>query len=88
MTFGDLVRVVGRLKEARVANVTLTGGEPFVHEQLLDIARLLVEEDMDVTICTNGVAVSQADVDALVAMRRVSVNLSLDGFSAESHGRF
>jgi radical SAM protein with 4Fe4S-binding SPASM domain len=80
--------VLARLAAARVTNVTLTGGEPFVHPQLTDIAARLIQADTDVTICTNGADINQADIDRISALRRVRVNVSLDGFSATSHGRF
>lgn len=81
-------RVLARLMDARVRNVTLTGGEPFVHPQLLNITRRLVAAGMDVTICTNAVGITREDIRALSQLGRVRVNVSLDGFSAESHGRF
>jgi radical SAM protein with 4Fe4S-binding SPASM domain len=80
--------VVDRLLAARVANVTITGGEPFVHPELLQIVRLLVDQGLDISICTNAVSVSSSDIDELVDLARVKVNVSLDGYSAESHGRF
>lgn len=79
--------VLGRLLAARVANVTITGGEPFVHPALLEIVELLAAH-VDVTICTNGVSVNAGQIDELVRLRRVRVNVSLDGYSAESHGQF
>ena len=80
--------VIDRLLAARVANVTLTGGEPFVHPDLLEIVEVLSSHGLDVTVCTNGVSVTQQQIDELVQLRRVRVNVSLDGYSAESHGKF
>jgi radical SAM protein with 4Fe4S-binding SPASM domain len=80
--------VMSRFHEARVANVTLTGGEPFVHPDLLAIAERFVSEGMDVTICTNGVSVSEPSIQRLRELERVQVNVSLDGSTEHSHGRF
>jgi radical SAM protein with 4Fe4S-binding SPASM domain len=80
--------VMKRFAEARVANVTLTGGEPFVHPELHIFAAAFVDAGMDVTICTNGVSITDADVRFLRDLERVRVNVSLDGASEQSHGRF
>ena len=79
---------INRLLAAGVANVTLTGGEPFIHPELIGIVKALVVEGIEVTVCTNGVSITSADIDVLASLKRVHVNVSLDGFSAESHGEF
>jgi radical SAM protein with 4Fe4S-binding SPASM domain len=80
--------VMSRFADARVANVTLTGGEPFVHPELLQFAKTFVASGMDVTICTNGVAVTELAIQRLQELGRVRVNVSLDGGTEGSHGRF
>lgn len=80
--------VMSRLVATRVATVTVTGGEPLVHPQLIGILERLVAADLDVTVCTNGVALTPTHVDALTSLSRVRVNVSIDGYSAGSHGRF
>jgi radical SAM protein with 4Fe4S-binding SPASM domain len=81
-------RVLPQLAAARVARLTLTGGEPFAHPNLLEIVGAAREDGMTVTICTNGTLASDEDLVALQAMGGVACNVSLDGFSAESHGKF
>jgi radical SAM protein with 4Fe4S-binding SPASM domain len=77
-----------KLLEARVANVTITGGEPLVHPGLIQIMGQLVSAGVDVTICTNAVQLTEAVVEAAAELGRTSFNVSLDGTSADSHGRF
>lgn len=86
----DVVSTVGveRLLAARVANVTLTGGEPFAHPNVVDIAAAITAADMAVTICTNAVSITANQIERLAALGRVRVNVSLDGSTPESHGRF
>lgn len=81
-------RILGQLAEARVARLTLTGGEPFAHPDVVEVAGAAREIGMTVTICTNGTLVSDDALDAFEAMGGVSCNVSLDGFSAHSHGKF
>jgi radical SAM protein with 4Fe4S-binding SPASM domain len=80
--------VLPQLLDARVSRLTLTGGEPFAHPDLLAIVRDARALEMAVTICTNGTLIEPAALDQLAAVGGVKLNVSLDGFAAESHGRF
>jgi radical SAM protein with 4Fe4S-binding SPASM domain len=68
--------------------LTLTGGEPFVHPGLLQICEDAVRAELEVGICTNGTGISDEQIGALQELGRVHVNVSFDGFSPKSHGRF
>lgn len=81
-------KVVPRLAECRVQRVTLTGGEPTIHPNFFDVVHAFRAADMDVGVCTNATQLDQAGIDELAAIGGVHCNVSLDGFSAESHGRF
>lgn len=84
----EVAEACGALVTARVANVTITGGEPLVHPELAEIMGHLVTAGLDVTVCTNGVGLTDELVGQALGMGRVSFNVSLDGSTAESHGRF
>lgn len=85
----DVIRdtVVPRLAAARVTRVTLTGGEPFVHPDLLDVVDAFRSSGMSVGVCTNATLATDEQIAAL-AERSVHMNVSLDGFAASSHGKF
>lgn len=80
--------VLPQLREARVSRLTLTGGEPFAHPDLVPIVRAARSLDMTVTVCTNATLVEPGAIDELAELGGVSLNVSLDGFAATSHGRF
>jgi radical SAM protein with 4Fe4S-binding SPASM domain len=80
-------KVIPRLAAARVARVTLTGGEPTIHPDFLDIVRAFRAAEMDVGICTNATTLNTVQIAALVELG-VHCNVSLDGFAADSHGKF
>ena len=80
--------VIPRLKECRVVSVTLTGGEPFVHHEIVEIVSLLKNANIRVGICTNGTSISQDQMKTLAKIGNVHLNVSLDGFRPESHGKF
>jgi radical SAM protein with 4Fe4S-binding SPASM domain len=80
--------VLPQLRTASVVRVTLTGGEPFAHPQLLEIIRCARAHDMRVTVCSNGTLIEPSVMDALAEIGGVLVNVSLDGFSTRGHGKF
>ena len=88
MTASALRDAISRLLAARVTKVTITGGEPLVHPELPDILSDLVAADLDVTVCTNGVKVTDELIHLVSELGRVSFNVSLDGARDSSHGRF
>ena len=81
-------RVLPRLAQARVERLTLTGGEPFVHPSIMDICEAATGRCLPLGICTNGTHVTDEHIRRLRVLGGVHVNVSLDGFRAESHGRF
>ncbi|WP_049569751.1 radical SAM protein [Streptomyces sp. SBT349] len=80
-------KVVPRLAAARVTRVTLTGGEPFAHSDFLDVVEAFRSAGMGVGVCTNATITTDEQIATLADMG-VHLNVSLDGFAAESHGKF
>lgn len=80
--------VLPRLVSARVERVTLTGGEPFVHPDLLAMCRAVVDRGLPLGLCTNATQTSDEQIAALAALGGVHVNVSFDGFRPDSHGKF
>ena len=81
-------KIIPRLKQCRVYNVTLTGGEPFFHPDIVNIVKLLRDADIRVGICTNGTLIHFKQMEMLSNMGNVHVNVSLHGFKPTSHNRF
>lgn len=89
MGLDDVVeRVLPRLVRARVRRMTLTGGEPFAHPDLVAICRAAVELGLPVGVCTNATLATDEQITALARLGGVHVNVSFDGFSPDSHGLF
>lgn len=81
-------KVLPRLRRAGVERITLTGGEPFVHPHILEICGLATEQGLPVGICTNATQTTDEHIEALARLGNVHVNVSLDGFRPQSHGKF
>jgi uncharacterized radical SAM superfamily Fe-S cluster-containing enzyme len=73
----------------RVDVLMLSGGEPTVHPEVLEIIRAATERNVTrVILNTNGIRIARDDrfLAALAALRgRVEVYLQFDGFELESH---
>lgn len=80
--------LIPQLKACRVVSITLTGGEPFVHPNILEITSLFRGAGMKIGICTNATCIKESQIEALTALGEIHCNVSLDGFSPESHGKF
>ncbi|MFI5619600.1 radical SAM protein [Streptomyces sp. NPDC051567] len=81
-------QVIPQLIAARVDRVTLTGGEPFLHPDIIEVVRAFRRARMSVGVCTNATLTTDKQIAALVAIGEVHMNVSLDGFAADSHGKF
>lgn len=80
--------LIPRLVQCRVERVTLTGGEPTIHPRFLDVVAAFRDAGMDVGVCTNATTLTDDQISVLAGIGGVHVNVSLDGFRPESHGRF
>jgi MoaA/NifB/PqqE/SkfB family radical SAM enzyme len=70
-----------------VERVTLTGGEPFAHPDILEICQAITGLGLPLGICTNATLTTDEQL-AVLAGLDVHVNVSFDGFRPESHGKF
>lgn len=54
--------VIPKLREFRVLKVTLTGGEPFCHPDIIKIVSLFRDARIPVGICTNATLISNEQI--------------------------
>lgn len=88
MNIGKIDRdILPQLKKNHVTKVTLTGGEPFVYSHLHDVVTLLSRQNISICICTNASLITENFLDKIQDCD-VHFNVSLDGFSASTHGKF
>lgn len=89
MKYEDIENIMlPRLIENNVTKVTLTGGEPFVHKDLLKIIQLLRINNIAVSVCTNASLITKQFLEDIKHDDYIHFNVSLDGFSNTSHGKF
>ena len=82
----DLFRhIVRQAKALGLSGVKLTGGEPLMHPQIEKILEAVREEEIDLTIETNGVFCTPALVRDLVRSRLRHISVSIDGADVQTH---
>ena len=86
LTFEEIERLITMLAPLGISKIRLTGGEPFVRNDLMKLIRRIVEIEgiKDLHITTNGI-LSAPHISELKSLGIASVNLSLDTLD---RGRF
>ena len=87
----DLAALRGAIAEARplgLRQAHLTGGEPLLHPGFLELLDLLEEQQLSVTMETNGTLVAPEAARRLADLRPRLVAVSIDGPDAGSHDAF
>ena len=89
MSFQDISeKILPFLLRSNVKKVTLTGGEPFVYPHLLELVTLIAENEIGISICTNATGITTDFLEHVATLNHFHFNVSLDGFSSQSHGSF
>jgi len=83
LPFDMLQDVVRQGKALGMGSVKLTGGEPLLHPDILRIIHFLREENLGVTVETNGVLCTPELAAEIAQCRGRFVSVSLDGADAE-----
>jgi molybdenum cofactor biosynthesis protein A len=83
LSFEEIERLIGIMSSMGISKVRITGGEPFVRSDLMDLMSRIVETPgiKDVHLTTNGV-LTAPHIPAMKNMGIASVNLSLDTLDA------
>lgn len=81
-------KVIPNFIESKVKKVTLTGGEPMVHKNIKEIVSALCENNISVSICTNGSLITDSFLSEVCKYENIHFNISLDGLRVDSHGKF
>lgn len=84
LTFEEIERLIGLLAPMGISKIRLTGGEPFVRNDLMKLIRSIVEIEgiKDLHITTNGI-LTAPHIAELKSLGIASVNLSLDTLDRE-----
>jgi SynChlorMet cassette radical SAM/SPASM protein ScmE len=80
---------IDELEQCSVLEVSLTGGEPFVREDIEPIITKIVSHRMRFTIISNGTLITDKNLQFIASTKRCNcIQISLDGSIAEIHDSF
>ena len=84
MSLDNIFKIVSELKKHNIMNVTISGGEPFLHPKIYDVLLLLEEVGIEITIISNGTCFIKENIYIL---RRFQPRLQItfDGYDSKSH---
>ncbi|MFC1579490.1 radical SAM protein [Thermodesulfobacteriota bacterium] len=89
LPFKDMIGLIKQFQRANVHEVSLTGGEPFLRKDLLDIVEVLAQKRIWVReICTNGLLVKEDDLERIKrAGLSPGFQISFDGVGTHEYMR-
>lgn len=87
LNWEQMERVVDDLAQFKVPAVLLSGGEPTIHPKFFELARLIRNKGLRLTVSTNGTLIDQTAADILKDIGVTYVGISLDGIGA-THDHF
>ncbi|WFR56987.1 radical SAM protein [Anaerocolumna sp. AGMB13025] len=89
ISFKQFEEIVNQLKENKVVNIELTGGELFMNPEAYEIVQLALKQFAMVGILTNGTILTEAMLALLSNFKeKVLLNVSLDSVNPQLHDDF
>lgn len=77
--------IIDELVDAGVITAAVTGGEPFVREDIFDILMYLYDNTIGINVFTNGILLDEKKVQKLQKMHPERVMVSIDGAIPKTH---
>jgi SynChlorMet cassette radical SAM/SPASM protein ScmF len=77
--------IIEQARQMGLSAVKLTGGEPLLHSRIFDLIRGIRQENLVLTLETNGVLCTPELAREISAGREPFVSVSLDGATAGTH---
>ncbi|MCD6138629.1 MAG: heme b synthase [Deltaproteobacteria bacterium] len=81
-------QVIDRICEVGNPVIILTGGEPLLRPDIMEIARYGTEKGLRMVMGTNGTLITKTNAKQMVAAGIQRVSISLDGATARTHDQF
>lgn len=88
LTRKEVFRILEEITEVAKPVIILTGGEPLLRKDLLDIAKRAVELGLKPVLATNGTLLTKELALELKRVGIARVSISIDGASAKAHDDF
>lgn len=79
LTTQEILKIINDMKELKIPFCTVSGGEPLLREDIIDIGKFLLKKGIKSSINTNGTLITKSLAEELLRAYEVIV-ISLDGF--------
>lgn len=87
MSKEKLLNIIDEIKELGVGYIVVSGGEPFMRPDILDILERIASLDIMTLIITNGTLINKEIAKRLGEIKPKIIQVSLDGSTAEINDR-
>ena len=89
MSFEDSVSLIGQFERANVHQIAITGGEPFLRKDMLDLLEVLARKRITVSqIYTNGLLITKSILEKIRGIGfSPSFQISFDGYGTHDYMR-
>jgi len=87
LTFGEVTKIVDKLKELFTCNIILGHGEPFLYPQIFEVLDYIKKQGMNVVVMTNGLLVTNKIIAKLKDVPPHYLSVSLDYAAPHKHDR-
>lgn len=85
LSFNEIDRILTEAKELGIYFITVSGGEPFIRKDLLDIFKK--HNDMYFQVYTNSTLITKEVAQKLAELGNVAPGISIEGFEKETDSR-
>lgn len=82
MTIKTLNKIIDFAKKEDIKKILITGGEPTLHPQFIDVCNILFDNFEDVSICSNGYILNKDIQNFFINSNFSTYTISLDGLSS------
>lgn len=83
----QILSLIDRFVDAKILTLSLSGGEPFLHKDILKILKYPKLSKMRIDISTNGTCISKEMIQELTNLPIFQIQVSIDGIG-EQHDKF
>ena len=84
----EAFRLVNKFKKNKIEKVVLTGGEPTIHPNFVEISKYAIKNIGSVSLCTNGFISDNILMNEIVSMNFSGYTVSIDSHIEKEHDIF
>jgi radical SAM protein with 4Fe4S-binding SPASM domain len=84
----DIKKLANEMKKNGIFQVSIAGGEPFIRNDIFSILSIFQQMDIDISITTNGILLTEKYIEKLKKIPLKSLTISIDGVTNEDYEKY